>query len=74
MTVDEIVAELPKDNRMEDPRTTILGYLRNAPCALEAISRALATKSAADRAFIERCLSDSVITKDELRDLLKQKR
>lgn len=71
LTVDEIVAELPEDNRMTDPRATILGYLRNAPCAHEAIEHALRERSSDDRMFIERCIQDGIVSTSELESMVR---
>ena len=71
LTVDQIVAELPEDNRMADPHTTIHGYLRTAPGARDAIERALRERSADDRAFIERCVQDEIVSTNELEAIVR---
>lgn len=65
------MAELPEDNRMTDPRATILGYLRNAPCAHEAIEHALRERSSDDRMFIERCIQDGIVSTSELESMVR---
>lgn len=71
LTVDEIVAELPEGNRMANPRATILGYVRNAPCARDAIERALRERSFDDRAFVERCVEDGIVSTSDLESIVR---